>query len=255
MNLLLEIEKTKLILDYTIFSSSKPYIVVGIPAFNEEKTISNVIFTAQNFADAIIVCDDGSMDQTTQVAKCSGADVIKHKRNRGYGAAIGSLFKRARRLNADVLVTIDSDGQHDPKEIPNIVKPIVEGVADMVIGSRFINANGTVEMPLYRRFGAKLITKLVNGSSKNGIHDSQSGFRAYNREALKHLQISESGMGASVEILFKAHAHNLKICEVPSYCKYPYGMSTSTKNPITHGISIIIYIARFIVKKTLLKFT
>ena len=88
---MLEIEKTKLILDYTEFSSSKPYIVVGIPAFNEEKTISNVVFTAQKFADTIIVCDDGSMDKTTEVARCSGADVIKHKCNRGYGAAIGVI--------------------------------------------------------------------------------------------------------------------------------------------------------------------
>jgi len=126
--------------------------------------------------------------------------------------------------------------------------------SDIVVGSRFVKGAHT-DISKLRLFGLNVINFLQNALTNCSVKDSQSGFRAYNREALKHLQISESGMGASVEILFKAHAHNLKICEVPSYCKYPYGMSTSTKNPITHGISIIIYIARFIVKKTLLKFT
>ena len=249
--MLLEVEETRVILDSTVFSKCKPFIVVGIPAFNEEKTISRVVFAAQKFADVVMVCDDGSSDQTATVAMSLGADVIKHKHNLGYGAAIRSLFKRARELNAAILVTIDSDGQHDPNEIPNVVKPIVQGMADMVIGSRFINnAYGTAEMPMYRRFGAKLITKLVNGSSKNGVRDSQSGFRAYNRQALERLNISEAGMGVSVEILFKASKHNLKICEVPSSCKYHNGnVANSTKNPITHGLSVIISIIRLMVKR------
>jgi glycosyltransferase involved in cell wall biosynthesis len=168
----------------------------------------------------------------------------------GYGSAIKSLFERARELDADVLVTLDADGQHDPKEIPNVLKPILNGAADVVIGSRFIDVRGTAEMPLYRRFGARLITKLVDGSSKNGVSDAQSGFRAYNREALERLSVVEAGMGASVEILLEARKNDLKICEVPSSCKYSNGdVATSTENPVTHGLGVVMSIVRLIVEE------
>jgi len=119
-----------------------------------------------------------------------------------------------------------------------------------VIGSRFIETHGTKEMPLYRRLGAQLITKLVNGSSKNGLSDAQSGFRAYNRQALESLSPFEDGMGASVEILLKASKQDLKICEVPSSCKYHNGdVATSTEHPFTHGIGVVMSIVRFIVEE------
>jgi hypothetical protein len=123
-------------------------------------------------------------------------------------------------------------------------------VADLVIGSRFLETHGNKEMPFYRRFGAQLITKLVNGSSKNGISDAQSGFRAYNRQALERLSPIEDGMGASVEILLKASKHDLKIREVPSSCKYHNGeVATSTEHPLSHGIGVITSIVRFIVEE------
>ena len=185
------VEDNRVVLDEVVVSGvSKPFVVVGIPAFNEEKAIARVILEAQKFADAVVVCDDGSTDLTAEIAERLGADVIKHERNSGYGAAIRSLFGRARELGADVLVTLDADGQHDANEIPNVLKPILQNKADIVVGSRFIDAQGTTEMPLYRRFGAKIITKLVNGSSKNGISDAQSGFRAYNRQTMEKLGVS-----------------------------------------------------------------
>ena len=105
-------------------------------------------------------------------------------------------------------------------------------------------------MPFYRRLGAQLITKLVNGSSRNGISDAQSGFRAYNRQALACLSPFEPGMGASVEILLKARKHDLKICEVPSSCKYHNGdIATSTENPLTHGVSVVLSIVKLIVEE------
>jgi glycosyltransferase involved in cell wall biosynthesis len=250
VKMLLKVEETRVVSGQIAGNENKPVVVVGIPAFNEEKMILKVVLEAQKFADLVVVCDDGSSDLTATIAKRLGADMIKHERNLGYGAAIMSLFRRARELNADVLVTLDADGQHDPAEIPSIVNPIVQGFADMVIGSRFIDECGTAEMPLYRRFGAKLITKLVNGSCKNGVSDAQSGFRAYNRKALEHLNISETGMGASVEILLKASQQDLKICEVPSSCKYHNGdVVTSTEHPFTHGIGVVMSIVRFIVEE------
>lgn len=231
-------------------AQTKPFVVVGIPAFNEEKTIGRVVLEAQKFADAVVVCDDGSADLTGEIAERLGAAVIRHGRNLGYGAAVKSLLVHAGELGADVLVTLDADGQHNPNEIPNIVKPIVQGVADVVIGSRFVDASGTVEMPLYRRFGARLIAKLVNGSSKKGVRDAQSGFRAYNRQALGRLSVLEAGMGASIEILLEATKHDLKICEVPSSCKYHNGdVATSTKHPVMHGMGVVMSIVRLIVEE------
>ena len=201
-------------------TKTKPFVVVGIPAFNEEKNISRVILDAKKFADEVIVCDDGSNDHTSKVAERLGAAVIKHGSNLGYGAALQSLFKNARSLSADVFITIDGDGQHDPQEIPRLIKPIVDGDCDVVVGSRFIDKNGTVEMPRYRQFGVKVITKLVNGSAKNGVSDAQSGFRAYNARALECLSLSEMGMGASIELLMELKKFGLKFCEVPISCKY-----------------------------------
>jgi glycosyltransferase involved in cell wall biosynthesis len=247
---LLEVEETNVILDENTFAGVKPFVVAGIPAFNEETMIAHIVMEAQKHADAVVVCDDGSSDMTGAIAKRLGAYVVRHNKNMGYGASLKSLFKHALSLNADVLVTLDADGQHNPDEIPNVVKPITQGTADMVIGSRFIETCGTKEMPFYRRLGAQLITKLVNGSSKNGISDAQSGFRAYNRQAIEQLSPFEDGMGASVEILLKASKHDLKICEVPSSCRYCNGdVSTSTEHPFTHGIGVVMSIVRFIVEE------
>jgi glycosyltransferase involved in cell wall biosynthesis len=228
----------------------KPFIVVGIPAFNEEHTIARVVLEAQKFADAVVVCDDGSTDCTAKIAERLGADVVRHEKNDGYGASIKSLFLRAQELNADVFVTLDADGQHEPNEIPYVIKPIVEGEADVVIGSRFVDKNGAAEMPLYRQLGAKLITKMVNGSAKNGVTDSQSGFRAYSHLALDRLNFFEDGMGASVEILLKASKTDLRIVEVPSTCKYNTGEGdTSSENPVTHGIGVVMSLIRLIVEE------
>lgn len=233
----------------------KPFIVVGIPAFNEEHSIARVVVDAQKFAGKVVVCDDGSTDYTAKIAESLGADVIRHEKNGGYGASIKSLFVRAHELNADVFVTLDADGQHEPNEIPVVINPIVEGLADVVIGSRFVDKIGTAEMPLYRQLGAKLITKIVNGSGKSGVTDSQSGFRAYSHLALDRLNFFEDGMGASVEILLKASKQDLRIVEVPSTCKYNTGdVDTSTEHPVTHGIGVVFSLIRLIVEERPLLF-
>ena len=231
------------------FDMSNPFIVVGIPAFNEEQTIARVVLEAQKFASKVVVCDDGSTDYTAKIAESLGVDVVRHVKNGGYGASIKSLFVRAHELNADVFVTIDADGQHEPNEIPFVIKPIVEGTADVVIGSRFVDKAGTAEMPLYRQMGAKLITKMVNGSSKDGVTDSQSGFRAYSHLALDRLDFFEDGMGASVEILLKANKTDLKIIEVPTTCKYNTDGDTSSEHPVTHGMGVVFSLIRLIVEE------
>lgn len=227
----------------------KPYVVAGIAAFNEEKTIGRVVLQALDRADKVVVCDDGSSDLTANIAERLGAVVIHHERNLGYGAAIRSLFKAAREFDADVLVTLDADGQHDPTEIPNVVKPVISGSADIVIGSRFVDKRSARSMPWYRKAGVKVITKLANGySGENGVKDGQSGFRAYNRRAMESLVMYEDGMGISAEILIDAKKKKLRMCEVSSSCAYQNGVRTSTHNPVRHGVGVVASIARLVVE-------
>lgn len=229
---------------------ARPFIVVGVPAFNEERTIAHVVLEAQKQADVVIVCDDGSTDMTAEIAQRLGADVVRHERNLGYGAAIQSLLRRGKELGADVLITLDADGQHEPKEIPNVAKPIIEGTADIVIGSRFFDKRLAYAMPWYRRAGVKMITRMVNGSAKNGISDAQSGFRAYGRKALETLSVFEDGMGASVEILLDASKHGLRVQEVSSSCKYDNRsrVKTSTHNPVKHLVIVLRSIIRLVIE-------
>lgn len=246
--MLVEVERPEILVNKTDVSRTKPFVVVGIPAYNEENSIARVIIAAQKFATAVVVCDDGSTDLTAIIAERLGADVVRHEHNQGYGAALGSLFEKAREFDADVLVTLDADGQHDAYEIPNVVKPIIEDNADMVIGSRFVDGDGRKEMPFHRQVGAKLITKIVNGSSKNGVSDAQSGFRAYNRQAMEHFNVNEAGMGASIEILLEASKYNLRVCEVPSSCRYKNGdIATSSTNPLSHGAGVLWSLVRLVV--------
>jgi len=244
----LEIEEGKVVIDKVAVAEAKPFVVVGIPAFNEEKTIARVVVEAQKYVDKVIVCDDGSTDLTAEIAERLGADVIRHERNLGYGAAVQSLFKRARKLGADVLVTLDADGQHLPREIPRVVKPIVDGVADIVIGSRFVDKRLAYTIPWYRRAGIKFITRLVNNGSKHRVKDAQSGFRAYNQRCLESLSVLENGMGVSVEILMNAKKQGLKVREVSTTCNYGGSVENSTHNPINHGADVIMSIIKLMVE-------
>jgi len=247
-DVLVEVEEAGAVSEDTVVFEGKPFVVVGVPAFNEEKTIAKVVVEAQRYADKVVVCDDGSTDLTAEIAERLGADVVRHERNLGYGAAIQCLFRRARELDADVLVTLDADGQHDPREIPNVVKPIVDGAADVVIGSRFVDERLAYTMPWYRRAGVKFITKLVNNSGKHGVKDTQSGFRAYNRKSLEKLTMLENGMGVSVEVLINARKQGLRIREVSATCDYGRGVENSARNPVKHGADVVMSIVKLVVE-------
>jgi len=216
--------------------NNRPFIVACIPAYNEERTIARIVMLAQKHVDKVIVCDDGSTDMTGEIASKLGAEVIRHERNMGYGAALSILFEKAREVKAHVMVILDADGQHNPDDIPKLLTPIVEGEADIVIGSRFIGKAENI--PKYRKAGIKVITGLAKAASYNNITDAQSGFRAYSRKAIESIRISETGMGASTEILIKAKDGNLKIIEVP--IKINYDKDSSTQNPISHGMDVIL---------------
>ena len=210
-------------------------ITVGIPAFNEEKNIAGIIIGLKKITDEIIVCNDGSTDSTGEIAKELGAIVINHEKNLGYGAGIKSIFLKAKEMKSDMLVTVDADGQHDVRDITKIVTPIQEDKAEIVIGSRFLEK--VENIPEYRKFGIKLITKVTNLSLSQSLTDSQSGFRAYSKKVLEKLVLSDKGMGISTEILIKANNFNFRIGEVP--IKVSYEGETSTENPVSHGTSVL----------------
>ena len=212
-------------------------IAIGIPAYNEEKNIAVIITKLKKITDKIIVCDDGSSDFTAKISEELGAIVIKHEKNLGYGAAIRSIFLKAKESECDVLVTFDADGQHKIEDINKVVKPIVDDESDIVIGSRFLDESEK-DVPNYRKVGIKIITRITNASIKKQLTDSQSGFRAYSKKVLSELNPSELGMGISTEILIKASSKNFKILEVP--IKILYSGDTSTHNPISHGSSVIL---------------
>ena len=217
-------------------------ITIGIPAYNEEKNIALIITKLKKITDSIIVCDDGSSDLTGEIARELGAIVISHPKNMGYGAAIRSLFLKATELDLDGLITMDADGQHRIEDVNSVFKPINDEVADIVIGSRFLDKKSE-EMPNYRKVGIKIITKVTNLSIKEKLTDSQSGFRAYSKKTLEKITPSDDGMGVSTEILIKSSNLGLVIAEVP--IKINYEGDTSTHNPVSHGTSVILSTIKF----------
>ena len=216
-------------------------IVIGIPAFNEEKNIGVILTKLKKISKDIIVCDDGSSDLTAEIAKGLGANVISHKRNLGYGAGIRTIFLKAKEINADILITFDADGQHRIEDINTVLKPITNDDADIIIGSRFLDKNN--EIPKYRKIGIKAITSITNSSMGEKLSDSQSGFRAYNKKILENITPSESGMGVSTEILIKASKNKFRIKEVPIIVSYEG--ETSTHIPVSHGASVVLSTIKF----------
>jgi len=217
-------------------------ITVGIPAYNEEKNIAKIIVKLKKMVDQILVCDDGSTDSTCAIAESLGAIVINHPKNLGYGSAIRSIFLKAKEINAEVLVTIDADGQHKIEDVKKVIKPIVDGQADISIGSRFLEEGDN--SPKYRKLGIKIITKVTNSSLSEKITDAQSGFRAYNSKVLQSLTPSDTGMGISTEILIKSSNLGLKIAEVPTEIQYEG--ETSSQNPVSHGTEVLMSTLKYI---------
>ena len=162
-------------------------ITIGIPAYNEEKNIVDIINKLKEKYESIIVCDDGSTDSTYEILKTMNVNIIKHENNLGYGAAINSIFEKSQEIGSDILVTFDADGQHKIDDIETVIAPIIDEKSDISIGSRFLDSKNNV--PGYRKVGIKIITHVTNSSIKDKITDSQSGFRAYNKNVLNKIII------------------------------------------------------------------
>ncbi len=212
-------------------------ITAIIPAFNEEVSVGSVVLHARQHADRVIVIDDGSIDRTSEVARLAGAEVIRHHKNMGKGAALKTGFELAGLNGAKVIVTMDSDGQHDPEEIPKLVAPILAGEADMVNGSRYINGNKK-DTPFYRRIGQNVLDKVTNLNSGLHITDTQSGFRAFAKNTLPVFRFKSSGLAIESEMLMDAANARLRIKEVEIGVRYD--VDCSTENPVSHGLKVLI---------------
>ena len=250
----MEVEDKKEYLENMVVAGAKPFVVVGIPAFNEENSIAKIILEAQKYADLIVVCDDGSSDLTADISKKMGAIVVEHCKNLGKGKALKSLFEEISKVKPDVIVTIDADGQHNANEIPNLIAPIIKGDCDIVVGSRYINSsNGNT--PLYRRFGLSIINWFNRKANKSELKDTQNGFRAYSFAAFKAVSSHESnGYSVESEQLMLAKKACLKVSEVSVDVKYKGIEKTSKKAPLTHGLGLIGFILKKVVEEKPLRF-
>jgi glycosyltransferase involved in cell wall biosynthesis len=209
-------------------------ITLILPAYNEEMSIGSVVLLASSYADRVIVIDDGSSDRTAEVAASAGAEVVVHSVNMGKGMAFKTGFAAAE--GADIIVTMDSDGQHNPADIPKLVAPILKGEADMVNGSRYLDGciTGT---PTYRRIGQTILDRATVLNSGVKITDSQSGFRAFSASIKDVFRFTANGMAIESEMLADAGRYKLRVKEVPIGVRYDIG--SSTENPIKHGLTVL----------------
>jgi len=173
---------------------------------------------------------------TAEIAEACGAEVIKHERNMGKGAAIQSLFKRVRGEAADIIVILDADGQHDPDEIPVLINVMIEAGADIVVGSRFLSKEAMSKIPTARRVGNKILNIVT---SVKDVMDTQSGFRAYSRRVIESIQPTEMGFAVDSEILYKASELGLKIVEVPVGVEYRVPRP-SKRGPVLHALDVLL---------------
>jgi len=231
-------------------SPTAPRILVGIPAYNEGASIGSVVAETVEYADDVLVADDGSTDRTAAAARAAGATVVEHAENRGYGAALKTTFEEADRRNVDHLVLLDGDGQHDATDIPELVEEQRETDADIVIGSRFAEESET-QMRFYRRIAVELINIATNLSQgivrpQFWVRDTQSGFRVYNETAIASLAVDGSlsdGMGASTDILYHANKRGYDIGEVGTTIDYDVENANS-HNPVAHGLALVTNILK-----------
>ncbi len=223
------------------FEPGRNRIVAVIPAFNEARFIGSVVLQTLQHACTVIVVDDGSTDLTAQIAQSAGAVVVQHVYNHGKGAALNTGFQVASQYQTDALVTLDADGQHRPEELCSVVAPILDGNADLVIGSRYLN--DISEVPRHRIWGHwvfNLITRLASGMNSS---DSQSGYRAFSPRALTETCFSSAGFSVESEMQFIAKEHDLRLIEVPIMIQYP---DKPKRNVLGHGLSVFNGVLRLV---------
>ncbi|NTW02350.1 MAG: glycosyltransferase family 2 protein [Oscillochloris sp.] len=209
-------------------------IVALIPAYNEERFIGSLVLAVRSYVDIVVVIDDGSQDQTEAIAQRAGAIVVRHVVNQGKAAAVNTGFTYVRSLRPFALIMLDGDGQHCANDIPQVLAPVIEGDADVVLGTRFHEAKS--DIPAYRQVGQHGLTIATNLTSGVWVSDSQSGFRAFSQRAVEYLRFSQGGFSIESEMQFLIRDHSLRLVEVPIKVIYA---EPAKRNPVTHGIQVV----------------
>jgi glycosyltransferase involved in cell wall biosynthesis len=232
--------------------TSQKRTIAVIPCCNEESTIGSVVLKTKRFVNQVLVIDDGSSDETKKIAKAAGAIVISHRKNKGKGAAIRTGFQYALENDFDYVVTIDGDGQHNPVEIPDLLSNVMNNGNDISIGFR---VGDSTEMPMWRRVGKRVLDYTTSMGTGGFVTDSQCGFRAFSKKAVESIVPTLKGNSFSVESeqLINAHELGLKVINTNVTCKYN-DLDTSTKNPASHGLSVLGYVIWVIAEKRPLLF-
>ncbi|MCK4732684.1 MAG: glycosyltransferase family 2 protein, partial [Methanophagales archaeon] len=204
----------------------------------------SVVLIARKYVDDVLVVDDGSTDNTVEVATAAGAAVVSHGENMGKGRGVKTSLRYAVEHGFDALVLLDGDGQHDPDEIPQLIEPISNDAADLVIGFRSLG-----QMPVYRRFG-RVVLDHITGAGGSVVTDSQCGFRALNRKAIELLagKLKKDDFSIESEMTRTAYEQRLRLVEVPINSKYG-NFKTSTKNPMSHGVGVLDSVIGLIAEK------
>ena len=231
------------------YHKSQPKTIAAIPAYDEEKYIGTIVLKARQYVDEVIVVDDGSTDNTSSVASLAGATVIRHDKNMGKGAAIQSILAEARKKNPDILILLDADFQHDPNEIPILIKPIISDGFDLAIGSREQQRG---KIPRYRRIGQRVLSYFSRILSKEKVIDSECGYRALSPRAIAELKLRQKGFAIETEMIAAATEKGLKITEVPISAIYT--KDSSTLNPLSHGMGVLTWILAMISQRRPLLF-
>jgi glycosyltransferase involved in cell wall biosynthesis len=217
-----------------------------IPCYNEQSFISDVVSGCKQYVNEVIVCDDSSTDDTVHIAELAGGVIVsaplgaKH----GVGANTRRGIEYAISNGASIIVTLDGDGQHDPKDIPTLLQPILEKQADVVIGSRFLRSGYSIRH--YRKIGIDIITQALNLGSRFKLSDGLCCFRAFLSYVLKQITITESGFGFCPEVIAKTRLLDYRLTEVPVSCIYHDRFSdNSTQNPVRQGIALLAKAAKW----------
>ena len=199
-------------------ATSSPRVFIVVPAFNEARTIRGVIDGLLSKYRDVIVVDDGSDDDTTPALAGTDVVLLRHRINRGQGAALQTGIRFALLQQADIIVTFDSDGQHDPDDIEKLISPILDGECDVTLGSRFLGR--TLNMPFGRRLVLKAGIVFTRLASRIRVTDVHNGIRAFNREVAGSLHITMDRMAHASEILDQIVRHRWRYREVPVTIRY-----------------------------------
>jgi glycosyltransferase involved in cell wall biosynthesis len=228
----------------------KPKVVVVMPAYNAEKTLHMTYAELpHDIVDLVILVDDGSSDETLRIARELKLEVFVHRRNYGYGANQKTCYREALKAGAEIIVMVHPDYQYDPTLLPEIIRPIEAGEADVVLGSRLLGGNAMAQgMPWWKYISNRFLTGLENWVFGLNLAEYHTGYRAYRRQALEsaNLDMNSNSFVFDQEIIAQFVAAGLRIAEIPVPTRYfPQASSASFLASSRYGLSILALLVRY----------